>query len=209
MKSWMISKDFNFRLSVNTNTVIKMLSGKPVKRFEVEGIGEVVLRYPQMSDVKDLMDCLNTIMAEEVFALTEEKELDQEIEWLADQMKEIEKGKAVALVVEVGDKVLGMGDISKMSGASSHVGKLGCGLMEKIRGKGIGTKLLRTLINEGRERLGIDLVVLKVYHTNAPARGLYRKIGFEEAGRIEDYACHDGNFKDAITMVKDLRKDRK
>lgn len=184
-----------------------MIVGKIVDKFQVDGIGEVLIRYPKMSDAEGLLDYLNSVIDEEVFAVDKEKDMDWEIGGLTNTLGDIERGQSVALVVEVDGRVMGMGNISKNSGALSHTGELGCGHKKGIRGKEIGTKLVKDLFKEAVERLDLEIVELRVYSTNEPAQNLYEKVGFEEVGTIENGACHKGNYKDVIIMKKDLRKE--
>ncbi len=185
------------------------ISGNIVDRIQIDGIGEVLIRYPEMDDAEDLLDYTNSVIDEGVLALDEEKDMDWEVESLADTLKDIERGQSIALVVEVGGEVMGMGNISKDSGALSHTGELGFGLKEEIRGRGIGTELMRILLREAVERLDLEIVKLEVYRTNEPALSLYKKVGFEKVGTIEDGGFQNGNYKDVVIMKKDLRRDYK
>lgn len=54
------------------------------------------------------------------------------------------------------------------------------------RRRGVGIALVRELVQEAR-RSGAALVLLEVRESNAAARGLYEKIGFNEIGRRPDY----------------------
>lgn len=58
--------------------------------------------------------------------------------------------------------------------------ELGMALLEQYRGKGLGTALMRTLLDELR-RQGIRQVSLSVDPNNYAVK-LYRKFGFEEIG---------------------------
>ena len=49
------------------------------------------------------------------------------------------------------------------------------------RRRGIGSKILQTLIEEGRKE-GVTDITLEVRVSNGPAIGLYKSFGFEEAG---------------------------
>jgi ribosomal-protein-alanine N-acetyltransferase len=65
------------------------------------------------------------------------------------------------------------------------------------RGCGVGLYLLLALIDKAIGR-GAALCTLEVRVSNAAARGLYRKLGFEEAGRRSNY-YRDG--EDALIMT--------
>lgn len=77
-------------------------------------------------------------------------------------------------------------------------------LYQKFWGMGIGTALLREVLNAA-EAAGYEQAELEVVSTNTPAIGLYRKLGFEAIGtmpRAMKYA--DGSYADFLLMVKRL-----
>lgn len=67
------------------------------------------------------------------------------------------------------------------------------------QGRGLGRALLTELIGEATRRGAVDLF-LEVRHDNAPAKELYRKMGFVEIGVRRGYY----NGADAITMRRAL-----
>jgi ribosomal-protein-alanine N-acetyltransferase len=54
------------------------------------------------------------------------------------------------------------------------------------QGRGIGRQLMRAIVEDARV-MGIRLLLLKTATRNLSAQGLFRKIGFEEAGREAGY----------------------
>jgi ribosomal protein S18 acetylase RimI-like enzyme len=54
------------------------------------------------------------------------------------------------------------------------------------QGRGTGRRLMGAILEEAR-RMGLRLVVLKTATGNLPAQGLFRRIGFEETGRVVGY----------------------
>jgi ribosomal-protein-alanine N-acetyltransferase len=67
------------------------------------------------------------------------------------------------------------------------------------RGQGFGREQLLFLLGIGEE-LGVRTYTLEVRESNAPARNLYRSLGFEEVGRRTGY--YSSTQEDAIVMVK-------
>ncbi|KXA91562.1 hypothetical protein AKJ63_00690 [candidate division MSBL1 archaeon SCGC-AAA259D18] len=66
-----------------------MMVGKVVDKFEVDG-KEVVLRYPTMRDVEDLQKHINSLVEEGAKITMDEKQsYEEEVEWLADGLKEV------------------------------------------------------------------------------------------------------------------------
>lgn len=57
---------------------------------------------------------------------------------------------------------------------------------EEQRRQGLGRALVGQLVEAAREA-SITSVLLEVRPSNTPARGLYEKLGFSEAGRRRDY----------------------
>jgi [ribosomal protein S18]-alanine N-acetyltransferase len=55
-----------------------------------------------------------------------------------------------------------------------------------VRGRGIGTLLVRELIGQARAP-GSSKIFLEVRGSNQSARGLYQKVGFKEAGVRKSY----------------------
>lgn len=182
-------------------------AGKTVENFFVDELGEVELRYPTMNDVKDMKRYLNSMVEEKADISRQEKvSLEEESDWLSENISEFKKGNRVDLVVDVDGRVMGHGGIKKKKQALSHIGELGLGLRREVREMGVGSKLMECLLREAKEELDIEIVTLGVLHTNSRARKLYEKFGFKEVGRLKDGIKHYGEYKDLISMKKDLRE---
>lgn len=73
-------------------------------------------------------------------------------------------------------------------------------LDEKYRGKGLGTQLMKYLIEEAKQSHGIELLHLEVYEGN-PAQRLYEKLGFKEYGRQTHFLKEkNGVYRTKINM---------
>ena len=66
------------------------------------------------------------------------------------------------------------------------------------RGKGLGEKLMRALVQLAADS-GMNWMTLEVRASNAPAQGLYKKLGFINVGRRKNY--YEDNREDAILMA--------
>jgi len=73
---------------------------------------------------------------------------------------------------------------------------------ERFRRKGIGEKLLKTLIKKSEEEKAA-FITLEVRPSNAPAAALYKKLGFEIAGERKGFYAEPA--EDAYIMTKELR----
>lgn len=71
----------------------------------------------------------------------------------------------------------------------------------KYRGKGIGTKIVEALIEEGKNK-NISGMTLEVRKSNLVAQNLYKKLGFVYSGIRPSY--YEDNGEDAIIMWSEI-----
>jgi len=181
-----------------------VLVGKVVEEFEVGGL-KVVLRYPRFEDYPDLLSYANSLVREGAPILTNELiSKKEELRWIAKRLIEIEEGKRIMLVVEINNRVVGCAEAEKGRGRKKHVCKISIGLERRFRNKGIGQKLLSTLLDEAKRRLRCKVAVLLVFEDNAIARHVYEKLGFRVVGRIEKGIKRGNEYIDELIMQKEL-----
>lgn len=90
--------------------------------------------------------------------------------------------------------------------AEMHRAVLGMGVERSHWRRGLGERLLRTALGWARDETDLAWVDLFVFAENAPARALYRKLGFEERGTVEDaFRLDDGTRVADVRMVLKLR----
>ena len=94
-----------------------------------------------------------------------------------------EDRRYVVAVVDADGEVVGYGSLALLAG-DGHV--LGLGVAPAWQGRGIGRQLLLALLAAAGDA-GMVGVTLEVRPSNAVARHLYRRCGFEEAGRRPRY----------------------
>lgn len=128
---------------------------------------------------------------------------NEEAEWLGKRLASIEKGELVDIVAEVDGKMVANAEVGRRRGNMNHVGDLGIGVRAGYRGIGLGTELMKTLVDESR-KMGLKMLVLDVFDTNKIAKGLYGKIGFRENGRIPKGVFKKGEYLDLIRMTLEL-----
>jgi len=164
----------------------------------------VVLRSVKWEDLDDLLDFINSLVDEDADILRNQKPTrSEEAEWLGRRLASIEKGELIDVVAEVNGKVVANSEVKKRNGAMSHIGDLGIGIRSGYRGIGIGTEIMKTLINESK-KAGLKILVLDHFDTNKAARGLYEKMGFREAGKIPKGIHKNGKYIDLVRMTLEL-----
>ena len=72
------------------------------------------------------------------------------------------------------------------------------------RGRGVGRALLEDAIRRAREIPGLVQIQLSVVEGQAPAAGLYARLGFAEYGRESRAFFAQGEYYDELLLALDL-----
>jgi RimJ/RimL family protein N-acetyltransferase len=78
--------------------------------------------------------------------------------------------------------------------------EVGIGLVPDARGQGVGTEVLRQLVEFAFVRRNLRRVHLVVVANNTPAIASYRKVGFVEEGRRREHCWVRGQYEDEVLM---------
>jgi RimJ/RimL family protein N-acetyltransferase len=178
--------------------------GQVYSRVSLPNGETATLRGPKWDDLDDLTDYINGLVEEHAnITKTEKVTREAEAEWLGQRLAEIENGRMIHLVAEVGGRVVGAGEVSQLPEERSHTGYLGIGISKSHREKGLGTALMQAL-KELSKKAGMKILILDAFATNKVAINLYEKIGFKEVGRIPKGIYRDGNYIDLVRMTTEL-----
>jgi len=109
---------------------------------------------------------------------------------------------SISIVALVNGVVVGKADLIPAAGRRSHAASLGMGVHDEHQGRGIGSALLRELLDAADNWLGLKRIELTVFVDNAPAVALYERHGFEVEGTLRAYAYRAGAFVDAFAMAR-------
>jgi len=185
--------------------VFALKTGQVLHRFSARDGREVILRTPRWEDVDDLLELINSLIEEEADLPFEAKKTrEEEVDWLARGMAQVEKGEAFYMVAEVDGRVIASADISRGKfRCMSHLGDLGIVIKSGYRDLGIGTEIMKFLIGQARE-MGLKVLTLRVFSTNERAQHVYRKVGFKEVGRVPKAVYRNGKYIDDIIMALEL-----
>lgn len=185
-----------------------MLSGKIVDKFKSDE-DQAIIRYPEMKDGKGLQNYINSLIEEGAkITKTNKISFKEEVDWLAEALKKIEKGKKVQLILEIDGEVVGSSNVNRKDREpTQHVGNFGIGLKQDFREKGLGKKLSQIVLKEARKELDLEIIKLKAYENNEVAISLYKELGFEEVGRLNNGVKRDGKYIDLLIFEKKLRNE--
>ena len=165
---------------------------------------KITFREPQMSDLKSSLEMINSLVEEKAYITVQKKlNLKEERTYLKQILKEMKEGTRVDLVLDIDGKICGSARVSLLNEKTKgHVSELGISLIKDIRGRGLGEKLLRKIIEKAQKELKIKIVTLYAYSKNKVAINLYKKVGFKKLGTIKKGINHYGKLLDNDMMVK-------
>lgn len=154
-----------------------------------------------MSDLDDLLNFINSLVDEGAQILLEERTTrEAEADWLGRLLADIEKNAVVDVVAEVDGLVVANSEMRRETGKRNHVGTLGIAIRDGYRGIGIGTEMLRVLIDESK-KMGLKLLRLSVFEPNRRARHIYEKVGFREVGKFPGAIRAQDDYVDEVHMA--------
>jgi RimJ/RimL family protein N-acetyltransferase len=161
---------------------------------------KILMRPPRMSDIDSCLKMINSLVEERAM-LTIQKKLTykEEKEYLE---KIIKDKNSLHLFLIINGEVMGNARIAMCIGTGSHVGELGISLRREVRGRGLGEKLFKEIVNKAVKRFKLKIITLNVYAKNKIAQNLYRKMGFQKIGTIRGGTQYFGKYEDVIIMVK-------
>jgi ribosomal protein S18 acetylase RimI-like enzyme len=168
---------------------------------------DIVIRYPQLGDEKEMCNYINDLSQEKTFVRFQGEEilLKDEINYLNSQLKKIEAKKAITLLVFAGNDLIAIADINMLDKTEKHLGALAISVAKDFRGEGIGKFLMELLLREAEKELSdLKIVTLEVYQANVIAQNLYKEFGFVEYGRLPNGIMRNDIFEDGIYMYKNI-----
>jgi RimJ/RimL family protein N-acetyltransferase len=164
----------------------------------VDSKPEIAIEYASVKYAKSYNEAVDSVARERKYlAATQgfgEKESIEYVEYMTSnnfpQYFAIHEGK-----------VIGWCDITpKEIKEFSHVGVLGIGLINKMRGQGIGTRLLEKAIHHARFVNQLEKVELEVFTSNISAISVYKKAGFSIEGIKSKSRKIDNEYDDDVIM---------
>lgn len=98
-------------------------------------------------------------------------------------------------------KIVGNAHFSGMTRERvKHRGTIGISVRRSEWGQGIGSRLLRTVIDFARDTAHVEIISLEVKSDNTRAIKLYKKFGFEHIGHFKEFLKIDGEYADFELM---------
>jgi L-phenylalanine/L-methionine N-acetyltransferase len=110
----------------------------------------------------------------------------------------------IHIVAFHGVELIGSAGLHPVTGSlrTRHVASLGMCVAPAWWGRGVGTELMRRLLDWADHWAGLLRIELGVFSDNARAIALYRKFGFELEGTQRAWALREGVFTDSLMMAR-------
>ncbi|MFC3533522.1 GNAT family N-acetyltransferase [Vogesella facilis] len=86
-----------------------------------------------------------------------------------------------------------------------HIAELGITVHPAQHGQGVGSALLRALLQQAGDYLPYRRLQLKVFSDNAPAIALYEKYGFAREATLRGDSLRHGGYHDSLLMARALK----
>jgi phosphinothricin acetyltransferase len=131
---------------------------------------------------------------------TEERNSEERAQWLAAR-----DARHPVLVAESDAEVVGWASLNVFNArrAYEHVADISLYVEREWRGRGMGRRLLETLITRAAE-LGYHKLVLAAFPFNQAGMRAYERAGFREVGIYKEQGRLDGRWVDTVVMEKIL-----
>jgi ribosomal protein S18 acetylase RimI-like enzyme len=168
---------------------------------------DIIIRYPQNGDEKEMCQYINDLSKEKTFVRFQGEEilLKDEVSYLNSQLKKIEAKKAITLLVFGSDKLIAIADINMMDKTEKHIGMLSISVAKDFRGEGTGKLLMEILLKEAKQEIAdLKIVTLEVYQMNSIAQNLYKEMSFIEYGMLPNGVIRNNTLENRILMYKNI-----
>lgn len=158
---------------------------------------ETEIRAANISDAENVHTYYCALLEEKIPYIRDNPRptLEKEVEFI----KAFVEGMGELFLLMHNAKVIGMLGIRRSAHyQESHRINIGISIHKEFRGKGLGTKLLNKAKHWSKET-GVSSIELEAVATN-PAINLYKKLGYNEVGRIKDGFKVNNQFHDIFYM---------
>ena len=163
---------------------------------------EIVYREAEVADAQEMVDFYNRVGGETTYLSFEENEYPLDVEAQKASIESTKKqANAVMLLATAGGTIVGLGTISSnMKVKAKHCGELGIVVTKEYQGRGIGSEIIRRLLEWSRNNGVTTRVQLDTRTDNEKAVELYKKFGFEIEGQLKNTTLIDGEYYDLYIM---------
>lgn len=124
---------------------------------------------------------------------------------LQEWIDKLDYGRVIPLLALVNDQAVGNATLHLGEGPRRHIGEIRIFLARNYRKRGLGIKLLKTIIDIGRKQ-GLHILNAEVIAENIKLIKAFESLGFKQQGNFDDYFMFpDGECIDVKLMLFPLK----
>ncbi len=165
----------------------------------------IYIREATYKDARIVLVFLQSIMGEELPVILSRDKLPtlvEEVAWIESFRRE---PHSKLFVAEKDERILGLIEFQAHNAKETHHGgTFGMTVIKDVRGQGIGTALLQTLLDWATRQSKVKRVELEVFSNNTGAIALYEKFGFVHEGARKGAIHIEKEPIDLILMARDV-----
>ncbi|MFZ7132136.1 MAG: GNAT family N-acetyltransferase [Eubacteriales bacterium] len=163
---------------------------------------DIIIKEATPKDAVALIDYINVISDESDFLTFGCGEFNITIKEEEKILEEyLTRNNAIYIIATYEDKIVGSLNFSGGTRPRiSHKGEFGVSVLKGYWGNGIGTALIKYLINWAEQSGVIKKINLKVREDNVKAISIYKKLSFVEEGRITREFLIDKVYYNSLIM---------
>lgn len=162
----------------------------------------IIIEKARPEDAGELLRLLKIIGGETDNLTFGSEGLPATLEEEQDYLSSLKDSASFAMYIAKKDgKIVGNAHFSGMTRERvKHRGTIGISVRRSEWGQGIGSRLLRTVIDFARDTAHVEIISLEVKSDNMRAIKLYKKFGFEHIGHFKGFLKIDGEYADFELM---------
>lgn len=117
--------------------------------------------------------------------------LEREISWM-------QSTNSIYCAIVIDDEVVGLVQVVRQYGISSHVGDVGCMIAKEATRHGIGTQAIRQVVSMAFNQGNFERLTAEIYSANKASQRMVEKLGFKLEATLRQKVMKDNVFYDSL-----------
>jgi L-amino acid N-acyltransferase YncA len=163
----------------------------------------ILLRPMVADDVEGLFQMYSQASQEDMLSLRDDVFDKAVIQAWADNL---DYSRVLPLLANINNQLVGNATLHRKQGPYRHIGEVRIFLAKDFRGRGLGTEMLKTLIDLARKE-GLHQLRAEVFASTPKVIRAFESLGFERGCALEDYfMLPDNKTEDIVLLMMKLLK---
>jgi len=161
--------------------------------------GDIAFRVIEKDDLEDLRNLHNNQKTYLNLFNIDFVDEEGQLNWWRELYKKNTDKRYVICFAEEPKKLLGRLRIQNINYSHNNC-EIGLDIIHDYRGQGYGYKSYQMVLKFLFNHFNMNMVYLKVADFNPNAKSLYKKVGFNETGKLPEYFFRYGKYWDYVIM---------